>query len=708
LKTAAENAQTIFRFFTSVFKMEEAIEKKLSNIEKNMEAIVIVWYNNAMKRFILLMSVFFAAIVCISAQQNGFAQQSSGLSQKAVKLVQTAVFEVVIEKPKNDSLTYDKELDWTLVDFRIRNDEYYSIGTAFAISPTELLSAFHVIDLAHPSMTNNKYFIRDSNGEVTEIDQIISASNERDFIIFTAKDKTFDSYFELEETISVGDPVFSIGNALGEGIVVRNGLALGTIPENENGRWNLLKSSADGNPGNSGGPLVTHEGKVVGVVISLRDNILYSTPIDVVFGIPEDLLQYRLRTSYGHFILPNNRISVYETSVDLPKNYHEIQDFLFQDYHAPYVRYMEELFDQVPEYLTSPNNYHLKSSMINSINPGISLLDKNDDQWKIYTLNFNNYAIPNDGSLRHVNSNNEFTFVKLNSPRDVSASDLNTNPKFLMDYILKYLRMERNLGGEKYRILSFGDPMEIGSYKDMLGRTWINAQWLIDYDDSILNMYILPLPNGPAIVWTNQPSAYREVYNYDIKIICDHLQAAYFASFEDWEKFLALKEYIPDVLKDFSFDWNESTKTFKLNNTNISMQASPDVFDWQNTSEMLIAPAYYTQDGKTEFGIREIILRQDLQGKNSCILFKYLEPVSELGAAQAESYADIVAGKYPLDETAVITPQDNSGSIASVLQTEMPASGIQYALYLNMTEPETEENIANRFRALKDYVKVKR
>jgi hypothetical protein len=268
--------------------------------------------------------------------------------------------------------------------------------------------------------------------------------------------------------------------------------------------------------------------------------------------------------------------------------------------------------------------------------------------------------------------------------------------------------MERNLGGEKYRILSFGDPMKTGTYKDLLGRIWIQAQWFIEYEDSILNMYILPLPNGPAVVWTNQPSAFREIYDYDIKIICDHLQASYFANFEDWEKFLELKEYIPEVLKDFSFDWNEDTKEFRLNNNTFSIEEGPDVFEWLNTSELFVVPAYYTQDGKTEFGIREIMLRQDLQGKNTCVLLKYIEPVSELGAKQAESYKDIVAGKYPLDENAVITPQENSGSIASVLQTETPTNGIQYALYLYMTEPETEENVTNRFNALKNGVTVNR
>jgi hypothetical protein len=138
------------------------------------------------------------------------------------------------------------------------------------------------------------------------------------------------------------------------------------------------------------------------------------------------------------------------------------------------------------------------------------------------------------------------------------------------------------------------------------------------------------------------------------------------------------------------------------------MEAGPEVFDWQSNSELFIAPAYYKQDGKIEFGIRQVVLQQDLQGKNSCVLFKYLEPVPELGATQAESYRDIVAGKYPLDGKSVITPQSNSGSVASIIQTETPTTGIQYALYLSMTEPNTEENVANRFNALKSGVKVER
>jgi hypothetical protein len=72
---------------------------------------------------------------------------SSGLSSRTLRLVEEAVFEVIVQKAQDDPAIYEKELDWDLVPYAVRTDDYYSIGTAFAISGTELITAFHVINL---------------------------------------------------------------------------------------------------------------------------------------------------------------------------------------------------------------------------------------------------------------------------------------------------------------------------------------------------------------------------------------------------------------------------------------------------------------------------------------------------------------------------------------------------------------------------------
>jgi hypothetical protein len=42
--------------------------------------------------------------------------------------IDKACYEVVVKKPENDSLTYEKELPWDLISYQIRNDKYFPLG----------------------------------------------------------------------------------------------------------------------------------------------------------------------------------------------------------------------------------------------------------------------------------------------------------------------------------------------------------------------------------------------------------------------------------------------------------------------------------------------------------------------------------------------------------------------------------------------------
>jgi len=202
-----------------------------------------------------LLVIMFAIMAVLFFSCQSAPTYSRHLNAKLLHLVNDAVFEVVLEKPVDEQIVYEKEIDWNLVPFAMRNDKYHSIGAAFAISKTELITAFHVIEVIEDGY--DKCFVRDTKGNVYEVDMITGGSKEKDYLIFTVKGKTFDNFFQFERNYNIGDTVFSIGNALGEGIVIRDGLVLGTVPEKDSGRWNLIKTSASGSPGNSGGPLVT-------------------------------------------------------------------------------------------------------------------------------------------------------------------------------------------------------------------------------------------------------------------------------------------------------------------------------------------------------------------------------------------------------------------------------------------------------------------
>jgi len=140
----------------------------------------------------LLILPILVILSCASGQNKS---QVNDLSKAQKDLIYNSCFEVVVEKPVNDSLTYEKELPWDSIPYNIRVDKYYSIGTAFSISETELVSAFHVIDLRRASMMYPKFFIRDANGDVFELDTIESFDTHRDFIKFKVKNKKFTKWF---------------------------------------------------------------------------------------------------------------------------------------------------------------------------------------------------------------------------------------------------------------------------------------------------------------------------------------------------------------------------------------------------------------------------------------------------------------------------------------------------------------------------------
>ena len=643
---------------------------------------------------------------CVSSPKVG--QQVSGLSPKASALVQDAVFEVIVKKATKDSLTYNKPLDWDVVPYAIRMDKYYSIGTAFAVNNTELVTAFHVIDLGEASAVYDAYYVRDSRGEVYEVDSIVRGSKERDFLVFTVKNRVFETFFEFEKNFTVGSPVYSVGNAFGEGIVVRNGLVLGTIPEQESGRWNKLKSSADGNPGNSGGPLMTPEGTVIGVVIELTDNILYSLPTAALLETPADKLLFRQKLSYGHLFLSNRITKVYETEVALPANYKSIRKAITERYEVEYDTCMKELFKEAPAYLDGPNNAHLLSSVVNSSFPELAFVDKDDNNWKLSDLSVERFNLPDDGAVIQAKVGG-YSLLKVDLPKNVSLDSVLTNPKALMDLILKGAALERGLGGaEKYRILSFGSPVDIGEYRDMLGRLWIKARWTIEYSDRALIAFILPLPNGPAVVLTEQPTSQITAYDWDMKALCDRVQVAYKGELPEWTRFLAMKKWIPEFLSDFSFEWSEKEKRFSIKSSAFAITSGADVLDWTSLSSFSISPAHYLEDGKLQFGLRKVLAQRDVRGRDFFILYKNMKPDIRLGAKSAEEWDALVKERTPFDSKPGIDKKKNLGSMGAILTQAIPSSEALFSLYFTMEEPENEDELLERFSILKAGIQVKR
>ena len=101
-------------------------------------------------------------------------------------------------------------------------------------------------------------------------------------------------------SLSVGEWVLAIGNALGEGITATEGIVSRldvSVDVEGNTLYGLIQTTAAINPGNSGGPLVNMSGEVMGInsvkiVASDVEGMGYAISSDAAKPIIEDLVRY--------------------------------------------------------------------------------------------------------------------------------------------------------------------------------------------------------------------------------------------------------------------------------------------------------------------------------------------------------------------------------------------------------------------------------
>ncbi len=87
-----------------------------------------------------------------------------------------------------------------------------------------------------------------------------------------------------DEVVAVGFP-FGIGPSTSAGVVSGLGRSF-RAPEGQRDIGNLIQFDAAANPGNSGGPLVTMDGEVVGIVTGILNPTSHRTFVGIGFAVP--------------------------------------------------------------------------------------------------------------------------------------------------------------------------------------------------------------------------------------------------------------------------------------------------------------------------------------------------------------------------------------------------------------------------------------
>jgi serine protease Do len=578
-----------------------------------------------------LRSIGAAALALILLQLAHAATPTPEL-QKAVR---AATFEVVIPKAASDPLSYEKPLPLDLIPYVIRSDHYWSIGTAFAIAPDTYVSAAHVL-LAAVGSQFGAPSLRDSEGHVYPVKRVLKFSAHEDFIVFTIGGAPAAQPLATSVQPKIDDVVFAAGNALGEGVVIRDGLLTSETPEAQDGRWKWLRFSAAASPGNSGGPLLDASGRVIGVVSakSPNENLNYALPIARVLDA-SGKASFDLRYSSK---LPNARftqVATLKTQFDLPQDFSQFaanyQALLLstarRDVQQLLASYADRLFPH-------GNSTKLLATVYDSPLLTFVQQDRTDAWDAVGDDNVVDQDLPGHG-LVTTGTALQVGVFRLRRPDAAIDGKFYEDPRAMMDLLLKGLKLTRPVGDQQIRITSLGQPQSQSVFEDTFGRHWQVSLWPLGYTDNYVICYALPVPEGYQGMLRMAPSTLRANMNEYLKLLANYAYVNYSGTLPQWQAFLARRSVRPKIFDGIQLEIDAS-QNIHYRSPRLTLDIPKDLIGTTVDSQLVLPTAYMLSGEHLAWDVGGLYLYKDQVHHTYVGIERHVKPADDSAKDQMD------------------------------------------------------------------------
>lgn len=482
--------------------------------------------------------------------------------------IRSAVFEVV--KPFSlefKNIQYDEKINYSQLPHSIKEKKDQSFGTAFAIDKKRIVSAAHVFDLHLKKTYLKDIKLRDKYGDLHEIDQVLQYDQRKDYIVFSLKSYPKDMQaLDLSEKTKVGQTVFSIGNALGQGVVERKGRITSYTDEEYEGDFKYIRFTAPASPGNSGGPLVDLNAKVVGIVIgkSANENLNYSVPVELLRKDKNKLAMFYDRTLVESDDA-EEFFSVWKHKEKLPQQFLSFSNKAGQAYLDGIVerrRVFEEKFknDIFPFDKTIQPLLHAQRTG----SWFLELKKMGTKEWVVADYkDFESIEYAKGKNIVFKVAGNSYQDIRgevyIDKPDELSLEQFVKKPKVYFDIVLKALRPYITVAEQKMHFVSLGEPTKVDQWQDAYGRHWTSSAFLVEPFEAVIHAHCLPIPKGVACELRSNPYWLSDLELFYYKIKAPKLVLGYHGDLNSWKEFLALpKNSLPKSMSGLKLDLGKS------------------------------------------------------------------------------------------------------------------------------------------------------
>jgi hypothetical protein len=647
-------------------------------------------------RFTLLPAL--AALVLVIGAGAAVPARATELSNSVQQSIRAATFEVVQLKPPDGDISYDREPPMELLPYRERTDKYRSIGTAFAIAPNRYVTAAHVIDLGMGSFFGPPA-LRDGAGKVFDIDQVYKYSDRRDFVVFSLREPPRGA-----KVLSPGgkpplnETVYAVGNALGEGVIIRDGVYTSDTPEELDGQWQWLRFSAAASPGNSGGPLVDLHGKVIGVVLrkSEAENLNTALPIAELMNAKEGegILGGRLPMRLS--IIDASETVTYHERFDLPQ---PLAQFL-----AALQERTLHVISGAQQKLLEHNAEHLfprgagSEQLLHTIDrAGFARLMREDPNkiWVAGAPQIQTVQLDHNGFVEQ-----SAGLVRLRLPDGVGLQTLYGDDKLYMDLLLKAQVQRRVVGSDSVRVTSLGKPKGSSRFSDRWGRTWQVRDWAIPYDDQVLTVVSLPTPEGYVGLMAEVGAGFVGVAHNTQQLLCDYVHLTLLGTLAQWQDYLAQPGVQPKAFETLKIQIDPE-RQIQFHSDPYELTVTPELIKLSKDSMLFLDFAFSGSAGTATWGVQRVVVSERLHTNNWIQVVRRTEPPASLPDGFQSNWKKLKTRSFPFN--GLIESQNGETQISTALQP--PGSGedahVRYSLEATLEGVQTQATMSHKLELLK-------
>jgi ankyrin repeat protein len=638
-------------------------------------------------------------LMILAIATSALLAQEPTIRPEVASLVGGNVFEVVVQKPLSDPCSYAEAPPVDATPFAERNDPYLSIGTAFALGAGRFVSAGHVFSPKLATLLA-AYGLRDRRGKVYPIGSIVAFSLARDYIVFEVPGIEAGG-LQTAPTPGIGTRVYSVGNAFGEGVVTREGLLTSQTPEEWKGEWKWLRFSAPASPGNSGGPLVDAEGRVLGIVVakSENENLNYALPIAEV--AVDSTARFDERLSYS---LPNfsKRIDTeFHVAIPLPLDLGALRSKIVERYAAEsqalsarlVAENRSEIFPRASGSAPALGDAHYVA-VPSFLGQGA------DGTWTVATPQKPYSMSTKDGGSLVWGELYGYTVLAFDAghSRKIESSD----PKGLMDALLEGYQVSRTDGGRSTRVTSFGEPLKRDSFRDSWGRRWFSATWGLPLGDSGFSLDYLPTPQGALAFFKQAPFGRIEDYSIDMRALCDFAYISYQGDMAQWVRFLSDKDSLPTAFASWRLTY-EPGQYISIRTPRLSLYVDPSSLSVEDQTQLSLAMAYYGEASAFFWDVGALSLSFQGSTKDLFTVVKSVKPWDTASDSIKQFWHQLFNSSYPFNGS----PLSSNGSISTYVTLPVPGGTeneeprFLYWLAGSTTDPARARELETRTQAFK-------